>query len=652
MKNRKLNFGCFLLLFFALFCNFSSLGQTSFNPDSLLSLINSDINKEGKLEAFTLMAQGYIDERLFDSAIYYCDAAIKVAIDVEDEGTQAQMNVLKGKAVYFAGKGPLAAIEPYKVGYLLSSGINDSALMASALNGMGVMYEKLGFNDSSLTCYIQLATIAEKKNYMETLGKGYVNMGILYVYEKDFEKANYYLDLSMEINKKHDSSLVALALMNKGLVLYDMEEYDSSLLKYQQALTIFSETGSLKNLADLYNNFGNTYTELEDLDSADYYYIKSKEIYVELGDWYTFCQVYHNLALNAYYRGNYQKALKMFDSCLVVAKREGNIKLESKSFKAKHDVYATLGNYKMALENYWLFDSLDQQIYNMDKDALKANLEMKYQNEKKQARILTLERDNLKKSRQNYIYLFTGIGIILLIGFVFLYFRQKAVKDRIIARQRIQQLEEEKKLLAAKSLVEGQEEERKRIAREIHDGLGVLLSTTKMQFSTIIETSPEIRPIVEKASKLLEQASNDARKISHNMMPGLLTKLGLYEAVEDLFEKISDTESLKVHVDIPEDLKRLPENNEIMVYRIIQELVNNTIKHAEAKNIRLCMQVREDQLDIGYSDDGKGFDYNEKIDSKSIGLTSIQSRVNFLNGKMQVTSEPGQGASFRVLIPY
>jgi signal transduction histidine kinase len=276
---------------------------------------------------------------------------------------------------------------------------------------------------------------------------------------------------------------------------------------------------------------------------------------------------------------------------------------------------------------------------------------VKYQVDQITEENYTLKMENELKDKQKQIYLYTGIGIIAMLVFAFLYFRQKAVKDRIIAQQRIQQLEEEKKLLAAKSLVEGQEEERKRIAREIHDGLGVLLSTTKMQFSTIIETSPEIRPIIEKASKLLEQASNDARKISHNMMPGLLTKLGLYEAVEDLLDKISDTESLKVHVDIPEDLKRLQENNEIMIYRIIQELVNNTMKHAEAKNIRLCMQLKDNHLDIGYSDDGKGFIYEEKIDSKSIGLTSIRSRINFLNGKMQVKSEPGKGVTFRFLIP-
>ena len=135
------------------------------------------------------------------------------------------------------------------------------------------------------------------------------------------------------------------------------------------------------------------------------------------------------------------------------------------------------------------------------------------------------------------------------------------------------------------------------------------------------------------------------------MMPGLLTKLGLYEAVEDLFEKIAETEGLEVQTEIPDEMERLPENREIMVYRIIQELVNNTIKHAEAKTIDLRMENPDGQLIIYYSDDGKGFKVDEQQDSKSIGLSSIQSRVNFLNGKMDLQSEPGKGVRYSLWIP-
>jgi signal transduction histidine kinase len=357
-------------------------------------------------------------------------------------------------------------------------------------------------------------------------------------------------------------------------------------------------------------------------------------------------------------RRKYENALVNFDTSLYYALETSNMELLSMIYKSKYEVYMIKSDYRKALENYLVHDSIEEIQYTLAKEKLMADLEMKYQNQKKQAHILELEKNNLQKdldlqvrTRQSNAYLFTGIAIISLISFAFLYFRQRTIKDRIITEHRIRQLEEEKKLMAAKLLVEGQEEERKRIARELHDGLGVLLSATKMQFSSIKDTSPENRPLIERATQLLEQATGDVRKISHNMMPGLLTKLGLYEAVEDLIDNLNDSGNINAVCQIDENLARLPENKEIMLYRIFQEMVNNTLKHAGAKNIKLRIRAIEKDLEILYSDDGKGFDVNTMLESQSIGLKSIQSRINFLNGKLDIQSAPGEGSSYLILVP-
>jgi signal transduction histidine kinase len=280
-----------------------------------------------------------------------------------------------------------------------------------------------------------------------------------------------------------------------------------------------------------------------------------------------------------------------------------------------------------------------------------SEFQVKYEKEKDQAQILKLEKENLRKTNQRNGYMFTGIGIIALALFNFAYFRQRARHTRIIAEQKIRQLEEEKKLMAAKLLVEGQEEERKRIATELHDGLGVLLSATKMQFSVIKDKSPENRELIAKATHMLEQASGDVRKISHNMMPGLLTKLGFFDAVEDLFEHIGDTEELNTNCSILGLKERFAENKEIMLYRIVQEMVNNSLKYAHAKNINLKIVTDNTMLDLIYTDDGVGFDKTALPDSESIGLKSIESRVNFLTGKMKLDSSPGHGVKYSIQVP-
>jgi two-component system, NarL family, sensor kinase len=694
MRKARINGGFFIVLLF-LICS-GTFGQPRFNQDSLRSVIDSGAtgaerdkalkclaegymksdpdlsltyadmlmesskasgNKAAMTDAFWLKGRAQLAKGSYDSTVLYCDSGISVAASAGLPGIQAELNTTKGTGLYYS-HGPDSGIIAYRESYRLFADAMDSSGMAKALNGLGVMYKKMAQYDSAVSCYIKLITIAERKGYENTLGMGYLNLGILLQDLKEFDKAYHYLNLSIPINEKYREDFVALAHMNIGLLDNQKGDMDSALIEYRVALSIYASLNERKSTADVYNNIGNLFYKWQKLDSAYKYFNLARDLYHSLEYWYAYAQVYNNLALIYMDWGKYHHALEFLDTSMYYANETGNTELLSTIYRNLYSVFNDMGDYRKALDNYLVYDSLDKIMYTLAKEKLMADLEMKYENEKKQGQILALEKANLEKdldlqvrTKQRNAFLFIGIGIILLISFAFLYFRQRTVKDRIIAQQRIRQLEEEKKLLAARSLVEGQEEERKRIARELHDGLGVLLSTTRMQFSAIRDRSPENQPLIERASKLLEQASNDVRKISHNMMPGLLTKLGLFEAVIDLFEKVSETQGLIVRVNIPEDAERLPENKEIMLYRIIQELVNNTLKHAKAKTLDIRMEVLPENLEIFYSDDGKGFKLEEKAGSKSLGLQSIESRVNFLNGKMQFYSEPGKGVSYKIEIP-
>jgi signal transduction histidine kinase len=320
--------------------------------------------------------------------------------------------------------------------------------------------------------------------------------------------------------------------------------------------------------------------------------------------------------------------------------------------------YERLGDLSNALKYYVKFKDVSDSLLEMDKQRMIAQLKLAYDVEKERSEKLILKSEILEKdlvverrTRQRNTYLFSGTGIVAILIFLFTYYSQRTRKNRIINEQKIKQLEEEKKLLAARFLVEGQEEERKRIAKELHDGLGVLLSSAKMHFTTLRDKTPENKPLIDKAAKLLEQATGDVRRISHNMMPGLLTKYGLFDALEDLFEQVDEMKGIHASMIVEGEQRRLKENTEIMLYRIIQEMVNNTLKHAEAKNIRLEIILEPERMNVDYKDDGKGFDADEKIKTKSIGLTSIQSRVKFLNGEVTIQSEENKGSHFNIKIP-
>lgn len=608
-------------------------------------------------DLYLMKSRAYLNLETYDTSLIYCDSGISLASRNSFTAKEAEIYLIKGSATYYT-QGPDSGIMAYRQSYRLYSDAMDSSGVAKALTGLGVMYKKMAQYDSAVSCYINLISIAERQGFANTLGMGYVNLGSLFQDLGEFDKAYHYLTLSIPINNKYNRENEALAYMNIGLIYSQKGIFDSALVQFGTALKMYQELDKRKSTADVYNNIGNLFYKWEKLDSAFKYYKLAGDIYYTIAHFYSYAQVCNNLALIYEDWGKYDQAMVLLDTSLFYAIEKENRVLLPTIYKNRYSIYSKKSDFSKALENYLLYDSLDEVQYTLEKEKLMADLEMKYQNEKKQGQILALEKVNLKqeldlqiRTKQRNAFLFTGIGIILLISFAFLYFRQRAAKDKIIAQQRIRQLEEEKKLLAARSLVEGQEEERKRIARELHDGLGVLLSTTRMQFSAIRDRSPENQPLIEKASKLLEQASSDVRKISHNMMPGLLTKLGLFEAVIDLFDKVSETEGLIVRVNVPEDAERLTENKEIMLYRIIQELVNNTLKHAKASTLDIRMEVLPGFLEIFYSDDGKGFKAGEMEGSRSLGLQSIESRVNFLNGKMQFYSEPGKGVSYKFEIP-
>jgi signal transduction histidine kinase len=612
----------------------------------------------GIIDGLSEKCRIYISLGNLDSARIVCNKAIHLSDSINDKQRLAYNYSNYGHILYLT-EGPLKGYKYYLKSYILYNTIGDSLGLADALNGIGVMLMSQAKYDSAIYYYFKLIKISEKKGYKNILGKGYINLGLAYDELDEYDKATYYFLESIKINEKLNNLIfVGKAYNNLGNITYENDEYDTAWILYNRALEFNKKTNYQLGLADAYIGLGNISEKRNDYSKAYQYYQLAKNSYASLGHNEGYLIAYKNQGLIHEKWGSYDISIKIYDTCLLIADEVGLTKRREELYYNLYNSYWLKKDFEKAFEYLLNYNVLRDSIINLEKAEIIADLQLKYEKEKDQALILALENENLekdlslkKRTNQRNIYLFSGSGTVVVILFLFIFYRHKARKDKIIAEQKIRQLEEEKKLLAAKSIVEGQEEERKRIAKELHDGLGVLLSTAKMQFTTIKDKSPENRPLIDKATKLLEQAAGDVRKISHNMMPGLLTRFGLYEAAEDLIEQLDETEGLSVKCEITGDTKRLPENTEIMLYRIIQELVNNTIKHAEATAISLKMDILPELLKINFSDDGKGFNVEDKLESKSIGLTSIQSRINFLSGKSIIESSPGKGISYSIEIP-
>jgi two-component system, NarL family, sensor kinase len=675
-----------------LFCNSQGISQVK-NTDSLNRVIAGQPENTARVDNLILLCRSYFLTNKLDSAVVRSEEALRLSQKLKYKGGEGDAYYIKSSVLRARSelKASLAMADRYMEIY---QNLQDSVRLEKGYYNLGLLYNNLA--DYDLAVYYSqkcLSFSIPLKDYTISISS-FNNLGKIYSdgYTKYDSAAHYYLKALEVIEESGNTAPLGTILVNLGDVYFSDKQYQIAGNYFQKSLALSLENGNVKNQASIYMNLGRVACKKGLYQDAMDYYGKSLSIYSALGDekgkadvnnnygdayfWqkkYDKALVYFNKALAYYSNKGYDKGIiltklniaavysesgqldksqRIQDSCLALAESSGNPYLILQAIKNVADNYKKSGDYQKAYRKILEYNDLNDSIFNIERSKAISALILKYEKGKDQTRILELEKENLQKTNQRNAFMFTIIGILVITLFLLVYFRQKSRHEKIVANQKIRQLEEEKKLMAAKLLVEGQEEERKRIATELHDGLGVLLSATKMQFSVIKDKSPENREIIEKASKMLEQASGDVRKISHNMMPGLLTKLGFYEAVEDLFENLDENKNLHATCTITGDQdQRLAENKEIMLYRIVQEMVNNTLKHAEAGLITIDISILQDSIELLYSDDGKGFDYNSKMNNGSIGLKSISSRVSFLNGTLSVDTKPGHCVRYSIRIP-
>jgi two-component system, NarL family, sensor kinase len=282
------------------------------------------------------------------------------------------------------------------------------------------------------------------------------------------------------------------------------------------------------------------------------------------------------------------------------------------------------------------------------------NLAALYENDKKEKAITQLEADERlqtvavkQKTLLNIIFLIALITLIV-IG-ISLYLNVS--KNRKLERQHILELEKEKQLMGIEAMLKGQEEERHRLARDLHDSLGSMLSGVKISFSNLrdkIDLPPSSALAYTNTLEQLDRTIAEMRKVAHNLMPEALVRFGLKSAVKDFCESIhlaGGTEIICEQFGSDRDLSNIADLN---VYRIVQELINNAINHGKAARILVQLTKTNDKILITVEDDGKGFEVDKLKKATGIGWTNIQSRVNYFNGVIDIDSKPTEGTIINI----
>ena len=289
-----------------------------------------------------------------------------------------------------------------------------------------------------------------------------------------------------------------------------------------------------------------------------------------------------------------------------------------------------------------------------------ADYEVKYQTKEKENQLIKQELDLKNASYKLRTTLATGLVLLLsFIGVGMFYYKntkfrnQMILKENELQEQKIKELEQKNKLLSLNSVIEGQEAERLRIAQDLHDGLGGLLTTVKAHFQSIQKEIHQLENmnIYAKTNKLIDEACIEVRRIAHDMVPYSIKISGLKGALEDLKDSIQ-ARGLPCELEIfNADLLVLNEQHSNMLYRIIQEVTTNAVKHANASKLFIQLICHKDGLNVLIEDNGKGFDINQLLSGGGLGLKSIDSRVSYLGGKINYDSSPGHGTTINISLP-
>jgi signal transduction histidine kinase len=528
-------------------------------------------------------------------------------------------------------------------------------MKAGALSNLATVYLDLDRYLEAEQYYLQAIAIYEKNKLESQLVNSYGNICFIYTDLKQYQNTINYAGKLYTIAKKindPESICIALSFLSASYTRLGQPQKAWPLLNEAMALSLQQQNPSQR--FELHSDFGEYYIAIKDYGNAIVQLTKADSISKTLTNSRHRAS---NLALlgRAYsLNNNYTKAREVLQDASVLLAGNGKINERRELYLALAEVEKKSGNPDKAYEYLYKYAQLKDTIYDAATTAKIAELEINYQTAKKEKDILKLQQESKDKTdsiqkTKTITYILSGSFITLLL-ISFLSYRNYKQKQ-LLQQQQIKQLQNEKMLLATESILKGQEDERSRLAQDLHDGLGGMLSGVKLTLSAMkgnIILPEESARLFTKAFEQLDSSIGEMRRVAHNMMPEALVKLGLQQALQDYCDGINEAKSLHVNCEFHGLENRLDNSTEIIVYRIVQELLNNIIKHANAGNVLVQVIKKDTELDITVEDNGIGFTKEEALIKKGAGLKNIQSRVDYLKGDLDIKSTPGKGTSVHI----
>ena len=595
-------------------------------------LKDTSLSKEEQLRLYDYLSWSYHNLDI-KTSLSYARKGLILAEQLKADTTKAYLFLGMGTA-YHLGSNIDSAAFYYNKAKSLGDELNDTKLIFMINNSFGNLHSELKQFDKALYYYQANLRLAQSINEETSICYSLGNIGVIYQHMGNYEKAEDYMIQSKDMAERlsYKTGLAATLLNLSELYILQKnpakgEGYAERAAELFHEIDYFPEEVRALLTVSRYYLYSKDYLNALAYVNKAYELAKDIDLSMEIGLCYrTFCFIYYeknNLALAEEYA---RKALQLIDPT-----DYNTIELHEYLVKIHIDM-GDAANAKKSLDTY---SALIRTFNNREMQNVLSEMEVEYEIEKKDTQISMLTRGKRLYSIFTFLGLFTVLLLLTLLALLNRYQLQK----RLHMKEKMLQLEQEKELIAARSLLEGENMERSRLSRELHDSLGGLLTMIKLDLEQLKQSASQDKDRLNTALRLTNKSIEELHQLAHSLMPESLIRFGLRPVLEEFCEG-----NPQINFCFYGENRRFDNEIETNFYRIACELINNALKHANASVINVQLINRNDTLSLTVQDDGCGFD-------KSVvrqGLITVRSRAGLLGAELIIYTEEGKGTEVTV----
>ena len=628
-----------LLLFFC----FSSFGQSTANNDQ------PDSARFAKERARVIAT--YVSQP--DSALIYSWNIVRWARQVDDVAREAWG--LKMIGVYHQIKqGFDSALVYFKDSRELFVQVADTFEIANSDVSLAQMYMQLSEYDLVLEHNMMAMKLYEAIGNTQFINRVYENMGQVYSLTGEHEKALPYFHKSYQMTlARNDTFTMGVNLANFVSLHNYLKNEDSVIYYADRALPILNKTDNYFSIANVKLTLSNLYKAQGKFQVAEEGYETALASFKKTNAIPGMAYTYYNYGLLKDTLNRWREARDFYEEALKYSRQMGITDIALYSSERLKKVYANLMDFEKAFTVSLINDSLQSDFMDAEKQEAVASLQTQFDVKEKEQQIALQEAtlgEQEAKLERNQVFIFGLIVIAVLLIAVLLLVRLRSQKEKALIKR-----EAELKLREAEisAVINSQEKERNRFARDLHDGFGQMISVLKLNMGQLKDLNnrdlEKREEVFRSGEKVINDMYGELRNICFDLMPQTLVKEGLSAALKEFGTRVSQNTATYCEVLVFAEGARPEELVEISLFRIVQEWVNNVLKYAQAQNITIQLTRDQSELTLTVEDNGAGFDPNDFYTGAGNGWKNIQTRLKQINGDFNIESQMGVSGTMMIV---